>query len=166
MTLKNLCSTIRSPCRSKSSALNGRISNGSTGGCRMPTHGARRGLASLGRPALLDPCGPTELYGSRSNDWRKVRTSTNGLAADPDEPMKLLRSSKSPKSDAATCLITGKSCAHTSNPEGFWVCRRSAAATRISAASRPTRSASGAWPRFSRPALPFGAVRTEPLTSC
>ncbi len=44
---------------------------------------------------FFDPSGPIGVYGTRSHDWRKCRTSWNGQAADPDHPAKIVGELKS-----------------------------------------------------------------------
>ncbi len=50
---------------------------------------------ALGERLFFDPSGPIGVYGTRSHDWRKCRTSWNGQAADPDHPAKIVGELKS-----------------------------------------------------------------------
>jgi hypothetical protein len=75
----------------------------------------------LGDRLFFDPCGPTELYGSRMHDWRKMRTSTNGLAADPDNPTKLLSELKSTEVGCRYLLDHWEELRAHLESGGFWV---------------------------------------------
>ncbi len=50
---------------------------------------------ALGERLFFDPSGPIGVYGTRSHDWRKCRTSWNKKAADPDNPAKIVGELKS-----------------------------------------------------------------------
>jgi len=45
----------------------------------------------LGKRLFFDPTGPTNMYGNRPDGHRKLRTSWNGLAVDPNDPAVLAR---------------------------------------------------------------------------
>ena len=47
-------------------------------------------VEETGEMLFFDPCGPAAISGTRTHDWRKVRTSWNGKNPDPDRPAALV----------------------------------------------------------------------------
>jgi plasmid stability protein len=79
------------------------------------------GTASeLGDRLFFDPCGPTALYGTRANDWRKMRTSWKSLAVDPDKPSTLLSELKSTETGCRFLLHHWETLRGHLEPGGFW----------------------------------------------
>ena len=47
-------------------------------------------VEETGEMLFFDPCGPAAISGTRTHDWRKVRTSWTGKNPDPDRPAALV----------------------------------------------------------------------------
>ena len=47
-------------------------------------------IEEIGEALFHDPCGPAAIYGTRTHDWRRVRTSWSGKLPDPSNPSALV----------------------------------------------------------------------------
>ena len=81
----------------------------------------RDAVWELGERLFFDPCGPPDLFGTREHDWRKVRSSWRGLAADPDDPAKLVRELESTEMGCWFLLERWRELREHLESGGFWV---------------------------------------------
>ena len=106
------------------------------------------------------------MYGTRSHDWRKCRTSASGQAADPDNPAKIVGELKSTPMGCYFLLECWGELREHLETGGIWLAPDLLKATRLLGASQLRPTAIGASPTFSRPAMPsFAGEAFEQLNS-
>ena len=82
---------------------------------------ARQDAHALGNRLFFDPCGPTELYGSRPSDWPKHRTSWDPEAKVPEDPQALVWKLESTKAGCHFMLDRFHELrSFLEQPKGFW----------------------------------------------